>query len=244
MDTPPLSDTALSALPGLRHGFTLRAHGSQPGPRGRLTQQSTALDRVLADDPGWTRRELDQVHGSSCRLIGPDLPSSQPAARGDALVTAEPGELLVVRTADCLPILVVAELFGEPVAVAAIHAGWRGLVAGVIDAALEHLDHLAPAARVRAAFGPAIGPCCFEIGPEVAEALAAAAGAGVLRAGRGDRSHADLPAAARLLMETREVLVPSAPPPCTRCDPERFHSHRADGAAAGRMAAFVGLLPR
>jgi YfiH family protein len=156
-------------------------------------------------------------------------------------VTAEPGELLIIRTADCLPILVAAELFGEPVAVAAIHAGWRGLVAGVIETALARLEQLAPAARLRAALGPAIGPCCFEIGPEVASALAESVGAGVLRPGRGDRSHADLPAAARLLLEMREVRVGEGAPPCTRCEPERFHSHRAAGSEAGRMAAFIGL---
>ena len=243
MDTPPLIDPALSAVPGLRHGFTLRLHGSEPGPGSGRPGEPSALERVLGPEgTEWTRREVDQVHGGTSRLIGPEAPIPTPAPRADALVTAERGELLVIRTADCLPVLVVAELFDEPVAVAAIHAGWRGLVAGVIDSALEMLERLAPTARVRAALGPAIGPCCFEIGPEVAEELAAAAGGGILRPGRGDRSHADLPAAARLLLEAREVLVPAAAPPCTRCQPERFHSHRADGLQAGRMAAFIGLI--
>jgi len=244
METPALTDPALTALPGLCHGFTLRVHGSEPGPRSGRPMEPSALDRVLGPEGAeWTRREADQVHGGTSRLIGPEVPISTPAPRADALVTAERGELLVIRTADCLPILVVAELFGEPVAVAAIHAGWRSLVAGVIDSTLEMLERLAPTARVRAAFGPAIGPCCFEIGPEVAEALVAAAGTGVLRPGRDDRSHGDLPAAARLLLEAREVLVPEAAPPCTLCEPDRYHSHRAAGADAGRMAAFVGLVP-
>ena len=235
---PPLRDAQLSVLSGVEHGFTLRAHGDAAlGPQALRAALGGEVDR-------WTRREVEQVHGGVAVLVAAGMPATAPRARADALVTAEPGELLIVRTADCLPVLIVGELFDEPVAVGALHVGWRGLVAGVLDRSLDLLERVAPTARLRAAFGPAIGPCCFEIGPEVAEPFAGVAGLGVIRRSEeGDRSRADLPGAARRLLEMREVLVQAESPPCTRCRPELFHSHRAEGAKAGRMASFIGLRP-
>ena len=182
---PALQEPGLLALPGLTHGFTTREHGSAEGPDSRLARpfgetRSDAVTAALeeAEEAAWRRHELRQVHGRRAVLVTADQPDSPQVREGDALVTAEPGELLVVRTADCL-----AVLFGEPVAVGAVHAGWRGLVAGVLDSALDELARLAPTARLHAALGPAIGPCCFEIGPEAAEPLAEALGVGMLRAG-------------------------------------------------------------
>lgn len=243
---PPPEPTGLPALPGLVHGFTNRAHGSAAGPdaRGPATDAVERADAVTAalGEPagGWRRHDLRQVHGARTVLVTADRPDAAPVPEADALVTAEPGELLVVRTADCLPVLLVAELFDEPVAVAAVHAGWRGLVAGVLDSALDELARLAPTARLHAALGPAIGPCCFEIGPDAAGPLSEALGAGMLRPGEGDRSFADLPGGARRLLEMREVRVGGPAPACTRCRPDLYHSYRADGERAGRMAAFVG----
>ena len=237
---PPLREPGLELLPGLLHGFTTRAHGHAAGPGDDASDD--ALAHALGGElEGWTRRQLVQVHGARTELVTAEWPSSAPPRRGDGLVTAEPGELLVVRTADCLPVLLAASLFGEPVAVAAVHAGWRGLVAGVLDSALDVLRRVAPTARLEAALGPAIGACCFEIGPEVAAPIGDALGRGILRRGEGDRLHADLPAAARRLLEMSEVRVHGEAPPCTRCRPELYHSHRADGASAGRMAAFIGF---
>jgi polyphenol oxidase len=147
---------------------------------------------------------------------------------GDALVTAEPGVPLIAHGADCLTVALVAP-GGERLAV--VHAGWRGLVAGVLEAAAAHVGP-----GLAAAVGPGAGGCCYEVGDDVAGALRARFGAGVVSDGR-----ADLPAAARRALEAAgaaEVVMAGL---CTICDPERFHSHRRDGAGSGRQAVIAYL---
>jgi hypothetical protein len=162
----------------------------------------------------------------------------------DALVSGTPGDLLVVRVADCLPVIVVdVDRAGTARAVAAIHVGWRGLLAGVLEAGLEALPARASSGLL-AALGPAIGPCCFEVGSDVVAPWSARLGEAHLRRAAGGRWTADLPAAVASVLAANGVEVSIATgAACTRCHPDRFFSHRAAGAAAGRMAGFVGLLP-
>ncbi len=132
--------------------------------------------------------------------------------------------------ADCLPVLLWRRDRPE---VAAAHAGWRGLVAGVLEEAVAALG--APE-RVAAAVGPGIGPCCYPVSAEVRERFAARFGAGVVAA-----PAVDLAAAARVALVG--AGVPDAAiqtvEACTSCDAERFFSYRRDGAASGRQAGLV-----
>ena len=174
--------------------------------------------------------------------------------RADAVIAAgAPGAAVGVTCADCVPALIVDVRTG---ACAAVHAGWRGTVAGVLPAALRRMAaELGTHMRdVLVAIGPSIGPCCFEVGPEVVQeveaAIPGAREAGAIVEG-GARSHVDLWSLNRLAAVTEGV-----PPDqidvgglCTRCDHTRFFSYRRDRGTTGQLAAFVvsglvsGLVP-
>jgi YfiH family protein len=147
-----------------------------------------------------------------------------------------------VFVADCTP-----ALFADPTTgvVAAAHAGWRGVVAGVLPATVRALAALGVRpADLRVALGPAIGPCCFEVGAEVVAAFRGAdLGDAVRPSPRGwpDRWHVDLKRAARRQLE-RAGLDPAAldlGEACTSCDRARFYSYRRDGAATGQLMGVI-----
>jgi hypothetical protein len=154
------------------------------------------------------------------------------AGEGDALVTRSTDLALAVFTADCLPILLAAR--GE---VAAVHAGWRGLASGVIAAAVAQIDEEVAAAWI----GPAIGRCCYEVGADVAAAVADASAPDVVGTGAGKRPHLDLVAAARHQLRSAGVASERihALGPCTRCDATSLWSYRRDGPGTGRNVAFI-----
>ena len=166
---------------------------------------------------------LRQIH--SARVVAA---RAGDCGEGDALILA--GEALVARiaSADCLPIVVA----GERSAVA-IHAGWRGLVTGIVGAAVDRLRGDGERA-LRAWIGPAIGPCCYEVGEAVAAAVAAASGGRAVERGRGPRPHLDLRTAARAQLEAAGVADSELLEHCTSCRPEWLWSYRRDGAGAGR----------
>jgi YfiH family protein len=163
-------------------------------------------------------------------------------AEADAIVCTTPGLAVAVVTADCVPILAATR---DGRAVAAIHAGWRGLAAGVVEAGIEALRVAAPGARLVAAIGPCIGACCYEVDAPVVDALLARFGedlAPALAATRPGHHRLDLVALVRedLLRAGLEVsAVGTLTGACTHCDPERFHSFRRDGAGAGRLLHHV-----
>ena len=182
----------------------------------------------LPSEPAW----LEQVHGIDVAV----LPRS--AARpADASVSFERGEVCAVMVADCLPIF-LASRDGDRVGLA--HAGWRGLAAGVVEAAVTALD--CDPGKLVAWLGPAIGPAAFEVGPEVREAFTVhdPAAAAEFRLGRDGRFLADLPALARRRLAACGVTSVSGGTHCTYSDPARFYSYRRDGAT-GRMAALAWL---
>jgi YfiH family protein len=150
---------------------------------------------------------------------------------GDALFTTRAELALCVVTADCVPVLL-----SDGRRIAAVHAGWRGLVNGVLPAAL---DRFPDARRVTAWIGPAIGVCCYEVGEDVAARLAASAPDHVVTARPGERPHADLreTAVAQLrrqgLVEIRHIDL------CTRCEPQQLWSYRREGPRAGRNLALI-----
>ncbi len=167
--------------------------------------------------------QVKQVHGA--RAVRAAEAEGQEA---DALVGEGAGVAVGVRVADCVPVLIADEGTGD---VAAIHAGWRGVVAGVVRAGFE----LLAGERHVAAIGPCIGACCFEVGVDVAEQV------GFVVHRRGDKAYVDLRAAVRAQLEAlgieRKRIEDVAG--CTRHEPERFHSFRRDGAASGRMLAAI-----
>jgi YfiH family protein len=228
--------------PQHRHAFVLRGTAAtgplfRPGP----VPRGPILERMAL--PGAALHLARQVHGARIAeypVSGAEGASGDPGepVEADALLARAPGHAVGVVTADCLPILLAA----KDGSCAAVHAGWRGLVAGVIEAAVERLGG---GSGLEAAIGPAIGPCCFEVGPEVVARFAARfpGSAGFARGGDGDRSLIDLPGAAREILATcgvdpgriREADL------CTRCRPDGLlESYRRDGKAAGRMVAVIG----
>jgi hypothetical protein len=191
------------------------------------------------DGPADLRRPL-QVHGASA--VDADACALGLLPEADAVISRRPGVPVGVVTADCVPIL-AASAGGD--AVAAIHAGWRGLARGVVEAGIDALRHAAGGDPLRAVVGPHIGPCCYEIDAPVIEALGGAFGAGLREAlapGRAGHALLDLAALARLAL-LRAGLAPrdvaALPASCTCCDPQRFHSYRRDGARAGRLVHYV-----
>jgi len=170
---------------------------------------------------------LKQIH-SNVALAG----SAGNCGEGDGLFTDRAGLALAVATADCVPVLVA----GSDGRIAAIHAGWRGLVNGVIATTLRAMSEGDPGGGLRAWIGPAIGPCCYEVGDEVAEAVVAASGPEVARPGPSGKPHLDLVAAARIQLARASC---ETVPHCTRCESERLWSYRRLGKGAGRNLAFI-----
>jgi YfiH family protein len=117
--------------------------------------------------------------------------------------------------------------------VAAVHAGWRGVVNGIIGKAVRRLGD--KDSRIIAAVGPHIGPCCFEVGPEVAEQLGRAFVDRVV----GEKSFVDLRRAVHEQLKTAGIAVIDDVGECTKCHPETYHSFRRDAEASGRMIAVI-----
>jgi hypothetical protein len=171
---------------------------------------------------------LKQVHSAACVAAGG---RAGLLGSGDALLENTPGGVVAVRTADCIPILLVDQ---RNRAVAAVHAGWRGTVARIAASAVAAMgDRFGSApADLHAAIGPGIGRCCFEVGPEVA-----------VQFGERGRAHVDLSDANRRQLVEAGVTAARihASNLCTMCRPEEFHSFRRDKEAAGRLYSFAGI---
>ena len=183
--------------------------------------------RNAVDWPGLPAATVHQIHSS--RVVFAEGPGI--LGEGDALITNQIGFVLAVRTADCVPILIA-----DPThhAVAAVHAGWRGTVSGILREALREMgDRFGTMpGEVLVGIGPAIGLCCFEVGPEVAVQFDHPA----------EKTHLDLIEANR--QQALDSGVPwdgiSAAGRCTRCEPGLFHSFRRDREQSGRMVAAIG----
>jgi YfiH family protein len=184
----------------------------------------------LPGDPVW----LSQQHGAG--VLDLDAPGATGGV-ADASVTRRPGRVCAILTADCLPILIAMDSGG---AVAAIHAGWRGLAAGVIEAAVQAVA--GPPRSLLAWLGPGIGRAHFEIGSEVREALLSddpAAGHAFEPNARG-RYLADLALLARRRLERLGIERIYGGDACTYASQERYFSHRRDGRT-GRQASLIWL---
>jgi YfiH family protein len=248
------------APPGVRACFTLREGGVSRGPWGGAASGAGGLNlgaacgdepdavaenrarvaRALPAPPLW----LQQVHGVVVHEAQAEpLPDAAPPA-ADAVVTCEPGVVCAVLVADCLPVL-LADARGR--AVGAVHAGWRGLAGGVIEASVARLRALLgePEARLVAWLGPCIGPTAFEVGGDVLDAMRVRLPqAQRAFASRGPGKYlADLPALARQALASCGVEDVAGGADCTYSDPRRHFSYRRDGRT-GRHAALIWIDPR
>jgi polyphenol oxidase len=274
-----LAAESFSELPWLLHGFSTRRGGES-----RLHGESVlnlgftdwdTEDAVLrnrakfksalsADDmPFLTMR---QIHSDVSRVFSA-APAEVP--KGDAAITAEPGLLLMIQTADCVPVLLADR---KRKIVAAVHAGWRGTLARVVEKALGRMrfEFGTRPEQVFAALGPAIGRCCYEVGPEVAQAFAGQFAAAAewfdgpferLALGEEpnplpwltmmppghepppERVWLDLRAANRWQLEHAGVLPRNiaVSPLCTACRTDLLFSYRREGANTGRLMAAIGI---
>ena len=199
--------TELDSLPWLVHGF------------GTRDADVPALFSQLAT--------VKQVHSADCVAAAG---RSGVLGEADALIDDRPGAVVAVKTADCIPVLLADERHR---AVAAVHAGWRGTAAHIVErvvAAMANRFGTSPA-DLHAAVGPGIGKCCYEVGAEVSAQF-----------GLQGRAHLDLPAEnqrqlTNIGIPSQRVYVSGL---CTMCGAQ-FHSFRRDREAAGRMYSFIGI---
>lgn len=196
------------------------------------------LRALLPAEPAW----LNQVHGPVVVDAG-EVSLHPGSAEADASITDKPGIVAAVMIADCMPVL-LADTLGRCVGV--VHAGWRGLAAGVIrNTARAMRERLGDReAQLLAYLGPAIGPDHFEVRSDVLEAMSAGVpGAATAFVRHGDRYRADLFALGRLALKEEGVDAIYGGGACTVCDPRRFYSHRRD-RVTGRHAALAWLTPK
>ena len=230
------------APPGVQVAFSTRDGGVSEGPYDSLNlgiltdddpehvvENRRRLCAALGVDPERATMAF-QVHGTRVTEAHPTgvvTPGTE-YVQCDGLWTAEPGQGLMLVTADCLPIA-LARTDGTRLVV--LHAGWRGLLAGIADAgvAAAHGESVA-------VIGPGIGPCCYEVGEEVAAPFRERFDDDVAPDG-----HLDLPLAAERALEAAGVTRVDRVGGCTACDPETYFSHRRDRGVTGRQGVVAAL---
>lgn len=246
---------AFEAYPHLRHAIFTRQGGYSQAPFASLN-----LGLSVGDNPEAVQKNYEQVCGAldispaqtvSCHLIhSADVLAVDPANRrrvmgqADGLITATAGIYLSMRFGDCTPLI-----FFDPVrgAVGLTHAGWRGTMqnaaGATVRAMVEQLG--CRAGDMIAVIGPAIGPCCYEVGPEVMDAAATAfsdsASLFVRRNGRMDRAYFNMWEANRRQLAAAGVQQIIQSGLCTACRTDQFFSHRAEKGRTGRFGVIIGL---
>jgi hypothetical protein len=236
-----------TAPAGVSVAFTSRRGGASQGPFASLNLGALTADearsvaenrrRAVAAAGGDPARATMawQEHGRVVREVTAEPaggrflePGAEPFPRSDGLATSLHGSPMMLLAADCIPVA-IASADGERLAV--LHAGWRGLEAGIVEAGAE-----AVAGTLVAAVGPGAGPCCYQVGADVAERLRERFGADVVRDGR-----ADLWLCARRALQASGATAVAVAGECTICNPDRYFSHRRDHGLTGRQGV-VGVL--
>jgi purine-nucleoside/S-methyl-5'-thioadenosine phosphorylase / adenosine deaminase len=218
-------------------------------PHEAVVQNRRRLAAALRLDPQRIAYGL-QIHGAELAHPGPSFrgsfclsgrqkePRNGELAEVDGQIVTTPDLAALVFVADCLPVA----LYG-PGGVAMLHCGWRGLAAGIVAGGAEAVG------ATDAAIGPGIGPCCYEVGPEVLEPFADL-GDGITAVEeptspeddrKSARRHLDLPEVARRLLERAGVARVESAGICTRCEPDLFFSHRRDDGRTGRQAGLAWI---
>ncbi|HEX4324070.1 MAG TPA: polyphenol oxidase family protein [Gaiellaceae bacterium] len=224
-------------IDGYEVDFTTRVGGVSEGPFASLNLGRKSGDLV---------ERADENRRIACEAIGADLDKlalnyqvhstrvleAVPAMRdeqADGLWTDQPGLPILAMSADCLP-LALARIAGDRPAVAVLHVGWRGLLAGIVAAGANALG----SGKLAAAIGPGIGPCCYEVGEEVATPFRDRFGDDVVREGR-----LDLWTSAERALRAAGVEDIRRFDRCTSCEPETFFSHRRDNGRTGRQGVIA-----
>jgi YfiH family protein len=223
-------------VPGYEVAFSTRVGGVSEGSFESLNLGKLTLDREEHVEEN-RRRLCAEVGADVARLalnrqqhsaIVNRAKTGSRGEPGDGLWTDEPGVPMLKLTADCVPIALARE---DRAGLAVLHAGWRGLLEGIVEAGVA-----AVGGRLRAAVGPAIGPCCYEVGPEVSEPFRRRFGPDVLT----DRM-LDLRAAAERALRDAGITKFERFDICTSCSPELFFSHRRDEGVTGRQGV-IGVV--
>jgi polyphenol oxidase len=226
-------------------GFTTRAGGVSGGP-----YESLNLGILTDDDPTnvvENRRRACHEAGANAETAtmawqhhGAEVRRAEPRGivtpgtlfdRCDGLWSDEPGQAMMLLTADCLPVA-LARANGAKPALAVLHVGWRGLLAGIVASGVEALD----GGELAAAIGPGIGPCCYEVGEEVAEPFRTGFGQDVTVDGK-----LDLWTATERALRDSGCAEVARTDLCTYCHPARFFSHRRDRGLTGRQGVIARI---
>ena len=231
-----------SSRDGVGHFFGTRNHAETvacdigvPAQAGQLRGRTWMLS-------------VKQVHGTDALLIDRPVSGSDRFEGGwDALVTDQPGVMVAVRTADCVPVLVYDR---RRRAVAAIHAGWRGAVAGIVPKTIQLMvsRFAIDETDVRVSIGPSAGPCCYEVDEAVLAPLRRGLSdwQSLLRDDRGVKARLDLKALVR--RQTAQIGIRpehiTAVNLCTICHSDLFYSYRREGRVNGTMLSGIALVPR
>jgi len=185
----------------------------------------------------------NQVHGPQLLVVDDSTPS--PAGDADGLLTATQGIAVAIATADCVPVLLAAP---HARVVAAVHAGWRGTLAGIVPSAIHAFSERfgIAAADVHAALGPSIGGCCYEVERDIAQRFADEYGSamwGAWEEGPSGRGTLDLRSVNEMLLQAAGVPTSTTMRvgPCTGCGGADLASYRVQGAGAGRQLSWIGL---
>ncbi|MBI3890851.1 MAG: peptidoglycan editing factor PgeF [Candidatus Wallbacteria bacterium] len=247
-----LTSELMSRVPGVKHAFSTRVGGVSPKPHDTLNLGFYSQDWNDNVTLNWDRFLAaagvqwhgvwyqNQCHGTTVREA-PEVSGYAVLGQGDALWTHEPGVGLSIITADCVPVLLASR---DGRVVGAVHAGWRGMVAGVVEATFADLARgcgVKPSDLVAAA-GPHIGDCCFEVRDDVAGPFRKRFGEQVVRRA-GERTTVSLAAVLSNILEGAGIPSESIDiaPECTACNPELFFSYRREqGRERGRLASVIG----
>ncbi len=251
------------------HGFIGRGGGVSVGPFASMNLSYLVGDAREAVDKNWARIRAqlpqlkalalsNQVHGNAVRVVTRESASFKPNADGmvtptadgmvtptaDGMVTKEQGVILGIFTADCVPILMVDP---KRKIASALHAGWRGVLAGIGNEGVRAMTNLGAHPRdILASLGPSIGLCCFEVDAELADRFKPANHSAQMhtRAGRPGKAYLDLRAIVKDQLQRAGLASDRITNvgPCTRCASDRFFSRRAaGGAVTGLQLSFVGF---
>lgn len=242
-----LEAPALAAIPGILHGFSTRRSEHGEFTLGPIGSENPAIPinraRFLSavGMTGWPFLKLKQTHSDIIHRMDDTRAAVEPL-EGDAAITAVHGVVLGIQTADCVPIL-IADRQGR--AVAAIHAGWRGIAARIAEKAVNRISKeygIEPGDLV-AAIGPHNAVCCYEVGDEVVEAVQDPEV--VIRRPDWKKPHLN-----QGLANQRQLVgagIPenqiSASNLCTQCRSDLFYSYRREGKHTGRLLAVIGIQP-
>jgi YfiH family protein len=228
-----------SSHDGVRHFFGTRHRTPVAYETGVPVLDSAARDHA------WTL-SVKQVHGTDALVVDRPITGADRFEGGwDALITDQPGVTVVVRTADCVPVLLYDR---RRKAVASVHAGWRGALAGIVPKTIELMvaRFAVQPSDLRVSIGPSAGPCCYEVDHAVLEPLRRSRQdwPALVRDDRGSKARLDLKALVR--RQTAEIGIPqeqiTVVNVCTICHPALFYSYRREGRVKGTMLNGISLV--